>query len=550
MKPRILIVDDNPTNLRLATDILADAGCEVLQAGDAEQAQAMLAEFMPDLILMDIALPGMDGLTLTRKLKADDRFRRIPIVALTASAMKGDEEKAIAAGCLAYITKPIDTRRFAATVLGFLGPDRVKPTGGNVILIVDDYPENRLVLRAALESEGLVVHEAANGAEALEAIRREHIDAVISDILMPVMDGFRLCHEIRKGDSAYAGLPFILYTSTYNSPSDRELAKTIGADGYVSKPAPVSVIMDALRAATLRPKKVYPGRSSQPDDSYVLTQYNAALVQKLEERNADLQQAMATLEFASNKIHELNQNLEERVAQRTAELEAANKALDSFTQSVAHDLRAPLGHISLNAELLEEKAGSRLDAPSREKLAAISAACGRMSQLIDDLLDYSRAGRVDLQPALVELDVVLDEALKAVQPETAGRNVAWSRVPLPAVRGDHAMLRQVFINLLSNAVKYSRGREVIRIEIGPMATDTKEVVVYVRDNGIGFDMSRAGELFKVFHRLDPKGDIEGTGIGLASAHQVIVRHGGRMWVDAVVDHGATFFFSLPILASR
>jgi CheY-like chemotaxis protein len=549
MRPRVLIVDDNPTNLRLATDILEDAGCDILPAGDAEQALSVLSHSLPDLIVMDVALPGMDGLTLTRKIKADPKFQHVPIVAVTASAMKGDDEKALAAGCQAYITKPIDTRRFAQTILGCLAAADAPSEGAQVILIVDDYAANRALLRAQLESEGLAVREAVNGVEALQLLQREHVDAVISDILMPAMDGFRLCHEIRKSGGAYSSVPFILYTSTYNSPSDRELAKTVGADDYILKPAPGGVIIKALSKARLQPRSLALFPLQRPDDSYVLEQYSAALVRKLEERNADLLQAVSTLEFASDRIKDLNQHLEERVALRTAELLAANKALDSFSHSVAHDLRTPLSHISLNADLLREKAGKHLDPVGLQYLETIISASERMARLISDLLEYSHSGRAQLQTAQIELDAVLDEALEAVQPEIGAHRVEWLRHPLPSVRGDQAMLRQVLINLLSNALKYSRVRDPIRIEVGQQVGAVGEAVVYVRDNGVGFDMSRAGKLFEVFHRLHTDGDIEGTGIGLASAHQVITRHGGRMWAEAAVDRGATFFLSLPAAAN-
>jgi CheY-like chemotaxis protein len=542
MPPRILIIDDNPNNLRLAADILRDAGCQVEQAVDAEEAVAMLASMTPDLILMDIALPGMDGLTLTRQLKADARWQHIPVVALTASAMKGDEEKALAAGCQAYITKPIDTRRFAPLILGFLPPRSEDAPSPKTVLIVDDYPVNRMLLRGGLEPEGLTVLEAGNGVEALAVLEREPVDAVISDILMPSMDGFRLCHEIRKGGGPRASVPFILYTSTYNSPSDRELAQTVGADDYIVKPAPVSVVMEALRKARVNVPEQRRIPARPPADSYVLEQYSAALVRKLEERNTELQEAMA-------KISDLNLHLEDRVAERTAELDAANKQLDSFSHMVAHDLRGPLSHISLSAELLQELAGLRLDERSRGCLDTILQSSTRMDRLISELLDYARAGRAGLKRTRVALDEVLREAREAVEPDAQGRQIQWRVGRLPVVRGDHAMLRQVFVNLLSNALKYTRTRAVASIEVGVAGPESGEAVVFVRDNGVGFDMAQVGELFKMFRRLHEDSEFEGTGVGLASSHQTIVRHGGRMWAEAAVDQGATFFVALPIAAA-
>jgi CheY-like chemotaxis protein len=553
--PRILIVDDNLTNLRLATDILKDAGCEVMQAIDAEAAQAVLDQANPDLILMDIALPGMDGLSLTRILKADARFRDIPIVALTASAMKGDDARALAVGCQGYITKPIDTRRFAQEILAFLTSSPV--AGGavsaatareiKIILVVDDYAANRTLLRAGLEPEGYVILEAANGVQALDILARERVDAVISDILMPCMDGFRLCGEIRKSDQEFAALPFILYTSTYDSPGDRELAVTVGADDYVLKPAPIPVMLEALGKARLKGPRVKPSTTERPTDAYVLEQYSAALVRKLEERNFELQQTLTMLQSAHEEIVELNCHLEARVEQRTAALEAVNEALEAFSSSVAHDLRAPLRHICSFAERLRETAGEQLNASCQDFIGRITGAAKRMDQLISDLLAFSRSGRTALAAAPVELETVLKEALERVQGEMSGRNIEWRRTRLPMAYGDRALLRQVLINLLSNAIKYSRARNPAVIEIGHCAGRAHEVVVYVRDNGAGFDMGHARLLFGVFQRLHTDAEFEGTGIGLASAHQIIARHGGRMWAEAAVNQGATFYFSLPAI---
>jgi two-component system, sensor histidine kinase and response regulator len=412
------------------------------------------------------------------------------------------------------------------------------------ILIVDDYPSNLAVLRAGLESEGLDVLQAANGVQALAVLEREPVDAVISDILMPEMDGFRLCHEIRKSSKAYRSLPFILYTATYNSPSDRSLAATVGANDYIVKPAPVSVIMQALAKARQQSPPVG-GAVERPADSYVLEQYSAALVRKLEERNTDLQQALLTLQVAHQQIGDLNQTLEERVAQRTLELTAANRALDSFSHSVAHDLRGPLSHVSMYADLLLEKAGPVLDAPCRSYVEAVLGAADRMDHLIRDLLAFSRSGRQELQLGDVELEAVLNDAIDVLQPDLRGRVVQWQRAPLPRARGDAALLRQVFVNLLSNALKYSRNRNPAIIQVDSRAGN-EEIIVSVRDNGVGFDMQRVGELFTVFRRLHAAADFEGTGIGLASAHQIIARHGGRMWAESSPDQGATFCFSLPV----
>lgn len=287
MKRRILIVDDNPTNLRLAASVLALEGYQVDQAQDAVQAQAYLESNMPDLILMDIALPGEDGLTLTRRIKADVRLRRIPVVALTAFAMKSDERDARAAGCVGYLSKPIDTRKFAEQVAGFFTAATTAP-----ILIVDDNPTNLRLLRAQLEAEGAAVVEAEHGVEALERLAEEHVRGVVSDILMPRMDGYRLCMEVRR-QPALADLPFVLYTSTYDSPADRTLAHSAGADAYISKPAPATVLLAALRAAERRERE--PIQSVAELETPVLKQYSESLIRKLEDKSAQLGEACENL---------------------------------------------------------------------------------------------------------------------------------------------------------------------------------------------------------------------------------------------------------------
>jgi light-regulated signal transduction histidine kinase (bacteriophytochrome) len=268
-------------------------------------------------------------------------------------------------------------------------------------------------------------------------------------------------------------------------------------------------------------------------------------VSKLETRNAQLQETLEKLQIAHEQIIELNRDLDLRVQQRTAALNAANRELEAFSYSVSHDLRAPLRHISGFASILQESSIDRLDDDGRDQLKKILDASRRMDQLIQDLLELSHAGRSQMRGAQLDLEVLLDEALWSLRPDLEGRNIEWQRGRLPKVLGDASLLRQVLINLLSNAVKYSQPRALARIEIGSREAPPGEIVIFVRDNGVGFDMKYAGELFGVFRRLHGADEFEGTGIGLAIAQRIIARHGGRIWAESVVDGGATFFFSLP-----
>ncbi len=235
----------------------------------------------------------------------------------------------------------------------------------------------------------------------------------------------------------------------------------------------------------------------------------------------------------------------ERVRTVNQELRAANAELESFSYSVSHDLRAPLRHIDGFADLLSQHAASKLDDKGRRYLKVISDSAKRMGVLIDDLLSFSRMGRAEMHRAKVDLGALTDEVISSVVAEANGRPLVWKRQELPVVEGDAALLRQVLVNLISNAVKYSRPRDPAVIEIG-CDNRPSEKIVYIRDNGVGFDMAYASKLFGVFQRLHRAEEFEGTGIGLANVRRIVQRHGGRTWAEGQLSTGSTFYFSLPI----
>jgi light-regulated signal transduction histidine kinase (bacteriophytochrome) len=258
-----------------------------------------------------------------------------------------------------------------------------------------------------------------------------------------------------------------------------------------------------------------------------------------------LTKKIADRQRAHKELLNLNEELDQRVKERTAQLAVANKELEAFSYSVAHDLRAPLRHMSGFADLLQNHASAALDEKGRRYLQIISQSAQEMGRLIDDLLQFSRTGRTELQKRVVSLGQLVDEARHELRHEMQGRDIIWKLGPLPEVHADRAMLRLVWVNLISNALKFTRHREQAQIEIGQRSSNNNEQLFFIRDNGVGFDMKYVNKLFGVFQRLHRKQEFEGTGIGLANVQRIILRHGGRTWAESVMDSGATFWFSLP-----
>ncbi len=233
------------------------------------------------------------------------------------------------------------------------------------------------------------------------------------------------------------------------------------------------------------------------------------------------------------------------MVERTGELQAVNKELETFAYSVSHDLRAPVRHIAGFTEILQKHAQAVLDEKSRHHINIILDSAKRMGTLVDDLLAFSRIGRTETQNTTVDLSQILKGVIGEFAPDTQGRKVVWRIGDLPKCYGDPAMLRLVFTNLVSNALKFTRTREPAEIEIDTLNHSPAEVVVFVKDNGVGFDMRYKDKLFGVFQRLHPQEAFDGTGIGLATVQRIIHRHGGKVWPESSVDHGATFYVALP-----
>jgi light-regulated signal transduction histidine kinase (bacteriophytochrome) len=275
-----------------------------------------------------------------------------------------------------------------------------------------------------------------------------------------------------------------------------------------------------------------------------IQQFLETLAVDRKEQAAELSASRQELEAQTVMIRKLNEELEQRIVERTAQLEAANRELEAFTYSVSHDLRAPLRHISGFSRILKSDFGSSMSGGAIELLDRIEEAILRMGKLIDGLLSLARLGRQSLHVQQNEMNAIVDQVILVLQPDCEGRNVEWRVSPLPALLCDAVLIGQVFQNLLGNALKYSRGRSQAVIEVDSVQRDGEPVAIFVRDNGAGFNMKYAQKLFGVFQRMHTEAEFEGTGVGLATVHRIIQKHGGSVWAEAEVERGATFFFTV------
>ena len=237
-----------------------------------------------------------------------------------------------------------------------------------------------------------------------------------------------------------------------------------------------------------------------------------------------------------------------RVGERTAELTAANAELESFSYSVAHDLRAPLRQIAGFSRILAEECGPELSDNSKKYLQRIQEGSQHMGNLVDDLLLLAKVSRQKLSRRPTPLNEILDRVLESLRVEWAGREIHWQIDPLWTAHCDPGLIAQVFVNLLSNAIKFTRHQVAARIHVGQTSVNG-ERVLFVRDNGAGFDMAYAGKLFGVFQRLHSAQEFEGTGVGLANVQRIVHKHGGRIWAEAELEKGACFFLTLPDASS-
>jgi two-component system, NtrC family, sensor kinase len=521
---KILVIDDSVTFRESIGALLESVGYQVITAATGEEGLRRAAALRPRAIIVDGTMPGgMDGATVIRRLKEDVVLRHTPCLLLTASESRGDELRALESGADGYLRKDTDAHVLLARITaalragstpsiaasgssGLLGPKRV--------LAVDDSPTYLHQLADELRADGYEVILARSGEEALDLLDVQPVDCILLDVMMPGLSGHETCRRI-KGEKGWQEIPLLMLTALGERESMLE-GINAGADDYIPKSSDFDVLRARLRAQL---------RRKQFEDE------NRRIRQELLHKEIEAAQAKAAQDIAETK------------AALSGELERKNKELEAFSYSVSHDLRAPLRSIIGFSQLLIEECSDGLTPRAQDYLRRVIAAGDRMGHLINDMLDLSRVGRADLMRRPVDLSNLSRAVAAELEKQYPEHRVTMAIQEGLTVQADARLMRIAFDNLLGNAWKFTSKNNEGRIEIGSTA-DPKGRAYYVRDNGVGFDMAYAQRLFGPFQRLHADSEFPGTGIGLATVQRIIDRHGGRVWAEAAVGQGATFFFTL------
>lgn len=517
----VLVIDDSLTFREELKSMLESSGYAVVTAGSGEDGLQSAVDTRPSVVVVDGLLPGIDGPTVIRRIRADAVLRSTPCILLTGSGERSSELKALDAGADAYVRKDEDTRVILARVTAVLRSCRVPSAVGHTssllapkrILTVDDSATSLNEVATQLREEGYDVVPARSGEEALELLSVQSVDCILLDLNMPGLSGQETCRRI-KGSAEWRDIPLIMHTVLEEHDAMIE-GINAGADDYVTKSNDLEVLSARIRAQLRR--------------------------KQFEDENRNIREQLLQKELEVTMANSARELAETRAA-FVEELERKNSELEAFSYSVSHDLRAPLRGIAGFSQILLQDYSGNLDEQGKNHLARIVEAAQRMAELIDALLQLSRLGRTELCKERVDLSAMARSVLEELSSNEPDRKVKCSIEDEVFVHADRRLMRVALENLLANAWKFT-SKVVASIEFG--AEQRNDGLAYfVRDNGAGFSMEHAAKLFIPFQRLHRHADFPGTGIGLATVHRVVSKHGGRIWAEAAPQKGASFFFTL------
>jgi DNA-binding response OmpR family regulator len=517
----VLVIEDSPTFLEVVRAALQRGGYTVLSAPSGERGLRLAAMHRPAALIVDGQLPGMDGPTVIRRIRLDQALRSMPCLLLTGSDARDAELQALDAGADAFVRKDgnldVVLARLGAVLRRSGGaPEELTPLlSPKRILVVDDSEIYLQAIATALRSDGHEVVTAGSGEAALEVLAAQAMDCILLDVEMPGLGGMETCRQI-KASAQLREVPVIMVTASSGRAAMME-GLAAGADDYIVKSSELELLKARVHAQIRR--KQLDDESQRRREALLRGEIDAAVAR------AALQEADAKAALAH-------------------ELERQNRELEAFAYSVSHDLRSPLRSIDAFSLALLEDEVDALSETGRTYLRQVRASAQRMRQLIDDLMLLSRIGRTEL----ARNEVCVSDIARTVADELAStapdRDVDFAiRVGLVA-NADAGLVRVLLENLLGNAWKFTAKRAHAHIEFGAIE-DHAGIAFFVQDNGAGFDRTHARNLFTPFTRLHSEQEFAGTGIGLATVHRIVDRHGGRAWAEGAVGVGATIFFTLP-----
>jgi two-component system NtrC family sensor kinase len=526
MTATILIVEDSETQALQLRYLLEEQGWDVVRASTAESALEELNLRRPALIIADYHLPGIRGDELCRRVRMNVATRGIPILMLTVEEAQGSEQAGLDSGADDYVSKSVSPEILLVRVRALLRTSNAKSFVPGAqeshfrrarLLAIDDSPTYLECLAEALDGEGYEVAKAASGWEGLDLVAREAFDCVVVDLLMPDLDGIEVCRRVNELARTEDRSMSVVMLTSCETKEDMTRGLEAGADDFVGKSSDMTVLKARIRAL-LRRK--------------FFQEENRRIREDLMQKELEASEGRAERQLAQTR------------AALVGELERKNMELEAFSYSVSHDLRAPLRSIDGFSSALLENYGSTLDAKGLGYLRRVRAATQRMGELIDDLLQLSKVGRADLQRRQVDLSAIARAVAATLQQTAPERQMGIAIQDGIVVNADQRLLQVVLENLLGNAWKFTANIAKPWIELGTVQQEGF-ITYFVRDNGAGFDMAYAEKLFAPFQRLHSETTFPGTGIGLATVHRIVERHGGRIWGEGVINHGATFFWTLP-----
>lgn len=531
---RILIVDDEVELTNMLQETLAEQGYETVGFTSARAALREFRERDFDLLLTDLRMPDMDGIDMLKS--ALDVDPQVVAVLMTGQATVETAVNAMKAGAFDYILKPFELSYLLSVITRAMGVRRLRLENVQLHETLALY-ELCNAITFTLDFNAILNKVAYS---ALEQCRADDVS-----VMLPCGDGKELYVATALGEDRQ-------HLVGQRMPIDKGIAGWVAGN---REPLTLEGAVTDSRFAPVKPRPEVRAAISMPMQAggKLIGILNVSITQARRPFSLGEIKALTILASTSasaienaslyDQVRELNAELERRVLDRTAQLEAVNKELEAFSYSVSHDLRTPLRAIdSFSRTLLERHSGGPDDDLS-SSIDAIRAHTRNMGGLIDDLLAFSRLGRTPITRSEIDMKKLASDVFAQLSSVSSKRVPRFNLQPLPPAYGDPSMVRQVFVNLLSNATKYSKEDEAAMVEVGGYSRNG-ENVYYVKDNGVGFDMDHANKLFGVFQRLHTAEEFEGTGIGLAIVQRIIDRHGGRVWADGKVNEGAVFYFTL------